>query len=1181
MRNSLQLIFKRIFANWKLLSAVIVGSVLAGAIMSASVIYFESLRDIALQKELADQEPRDLDILMEVDQLPVNQETHDEMVGNMSNLLVDRVGKFTSNHERALRTWTFFVDQPPEYVLIGQCPCRPTVAEPDAVNDFGEGLIECDCRRVQCMTVPDEIDNLEIIAGRYPSEVVAPDALGNLTVEGLITQDAANVFELQVGDIIPVRPHWEEFNHSADIRISGIYRRRDTENPLWRIFDQAFGSKSSTLKFAQVIVPEASVLNGLGNYFTNMGAEYAWLLNVEPRTIHATDTQLIRGTLAITEDELKSVADGFVMDTELDKTLLRFEIELFFNRLPMFIVLILIVLVVVYYTATLAGLLIESQSADVALMRGRGSTSRQLLAMFFIEAMILAAFAVLIGPLLALWGVSIIGLIPFYSDLNAGDALPVNLTANVYIMAVIGALMVMLAIFIPAVKVNRQGVLSERAGRARPDRLAFIQRYYLDLGFLALVLFLFWQLRQQGSFVAVDIFGEAAVNQVILAVPAVFLVAAGIVLLRLFPIAMDLLGRLLATNIASRFVPPAIILAIWQMARNPAQHSRISLLLILTAGLGVFASSFAATLERSARERVLYDTGADIRVSSITPRAGGRSYSIEGEIRDVDGVAEATSVYRLRGSLVSGFDFDQFSVLAVDPEAIDDVAWHREDFSDYSYEEAFKAIRYNAESGIQLPSDARWITARVKPLFPMANVHLVARLSDANGRYFSVTLGTLLPEGEQNRRFNCQLIYENPEEDQLPLPSWCRVGASLQPQSYGRNPGLLPAEPLTLHAIGVATDEGNLNSGAVDIDDIATLSDNATVLTVLEAFEQSASERWFQMRPTAESFADTLAPSPLPDDEAETPGIMRIRWSSGAPNEYRGIARGNAIEDIPVLASRSLLEDFSASIGETLQANIDNERSTMKIVGAIDYFPTLNPDTSRFVIMDYETAHSLLNTRRLSGERQPNEAWVATESGIPSQLELDELKVDSETDLFRYAASARIGRTLDGMRMRTGPVRDRLTELAAVSVDPLVSEGWRALLGIAFVTVLIVSAVGFVVHTRVAFNSRLASFALLRTIGLSMRQLLLLVLLEQLIVVGVAIALGVFMGTRLGDTIVPYLASSGQDATVVPPMTLEIYWSGFASTFGLLGVVFSMVVLMGLISVYRLAIHRVMRMGEA
>jgi putative ABC transport system permease protein len=128
--------------------------------------------------------------------------------------------------------------------------------------------------------------------------------------------------------------------------------------------------------------------------------------------------------------------------------------------------------------------------------------------------------------------------------------------------------------------------------------------------------------------------------------------------------------------------------------------------------------------------------------------------------------------------------------------------------------------------------------------------------------------------------------------------------------------------------------------------------------------------------------------------------------------------------------------------------------------------------------------------------------------------------------------------------------------------------------------VLVVSAVGFLVHTRVSFNARRTEFALLRSIGLSMRQLLSLVVIEQVLVIGVAIALGVFMGARLGNTIMPYLANSGEGARLVPPMLVQIDWAGFATTFGMLGGVFTLVLVAILVSVYTMSIHRAMRMGE-
>ena len=95
-----------------------------------------------------------------------------------------------------------------------------------------------------------------------------------------------------------------------------------------------------------------------------------------------------------------------------------------------------------------------------------------------------------------------------------------------------------------------------------------------------------------------------------------------------------------------------------------------------------------------------------------------------------------------------------------------------------------------------------------------------------------------------------------------------------------------------------------------------------------------------------------------------------------------------------------------------------------------------------------------------------------------------------------------------------------------------------------------------------------------------MRQLLGLVLLEQAIVIGAAFAIGVFMGARLGATIMPYLGTSGEGLRLVPPLVQQVDWGSFAISFGIVGAVFGLVVLALLISVYRMSLHRVLRLGE-
>jgi hypothetical protein len=1165
--NSVQLIVKRTLAHWRLLSAVVVGVVLASTIMASSVIFFDALRDVALQRALVVHEPSDIDILVEAGQVPTNTESHATIVDAMNGTIVGRFQPFLDEHEFALKTWTFFVDLPPEMVPPGECPCRSNVGVNTAAEDE---LIECDCRRVTMMTLPDIDSRVNLVEGIMPRESLDSGSDDALQIEAILDVDSATSMGIKVGDLYPARPHWEDIHNRVDVLVTGLYERVDPELPHWRIQNEAFGSRTDTLQFARFVVPERTILEGLGPYFPNMGTDYAWWLDVDPERIAASETESIRNTIAATERELRAIVDGFLLRSDLPQVLSAFETDLFFNKLPMFIVLILIVLVVLYYVVTLASLLVDAQRGEVGLLRTRGATSRQILAVFIIEAGLLAAIAAISGPFLAVLGVGFIGVLPIYSELNAGDPLPVRLTFDAFRMAFIGGLLGLLALFIPALRATRLGLLASRVTRARPARLAVVQRYYLDLGFLGLVMFLFWQLTKQGSFVAVSIFGETTVNQLILGVPAIFLVAAGLVLLRIFPVGMDLSGRVLSRPPLSSITPPALILGIWQLARNPAHHSRLSLLLILTSALGVFAASFGATLEQSAIDQAYYRTGADIKVTSVNVREGGISFSVVEELSELDDVVAASPVYRESANIRAGVAVEGFQFIGIDLDTIEDVGWFRDDFGLTPFDKKAAVLNVGGAAGIELPSEGKWLTANIHPLVRQPSTFFVARLSDANGHFFSIPLGTLVPTASDQFRFNCPIPVDGEP------PEWCRIGSAIQAANFRGVPGLLPKEPIRLHSLGVVDYENGLGPAALDIDDIAVLNNTGTELIIIETFDSV--NNWRTMAPTREALGDNFSPASTPDG-APLEGVARLRWTSSGPREYRGLAHGSELEVVPVIASTSFIEKYGGEDGKIIDITLDGTPVNISVRDVVEYFPTLSLEEEPFLIADFEAIHERLNITRTVGNIQPTEFWISTAQG-------SELLVAEEGILESVIAGDRavpeIDRELRSLRVRPGTnTLDRTEELASVAFDPLVSAGWRALLGIAFFTVLIVSAVGFLVHARVSFDGRRAELALLRTIGLSMKQLLFLVVMEQVLVIGVAVALGIYMGAQMGTTIMPYLANSGENAVVVPPMAVQIDWFGFGITFGLLGLVFLGVIGVILLSVYRMSIHRIMRMGES
>jgi hypothetical protein len=1165
--NSFSLIVKRTLAHWRLLSAVVVGVVLASTIMASSVIFFDALRDVALQRALATHEPADIDVLVEAGQVPTSPETHATIVDAMDGSIVRRFSPFLNDSEFALKTWTFFVDLPPAMVAPSECPCRSNVG---LANGGDDQLIECDCRRVALMTLPEVDERANIVEGRMPQPSTTVDANDSLQVEGILDVASAKQMDISVGDIYPARPHWEDSHDRVNILVTGLYERNNPDAAHWRIQNEAFGSRTDTLQFARFVVPEKTILEGLGPYFPNMGTDYAWWLDVAPTRIAASETESIRNTIDATERELKSIVDGFLLRSDLPQVLSAFETDLFFNRLPMFIVLILIVLVVLYYVVTLASLLVDAQRSEVGLLRTRGATSRQILAVFIIEAGLLAAIAAISGPFLAVFGVGFIGVLPIYSELNSGDPLPVRLTFGAFRMAFFGGLLGLLALFIPALRATRLGLLASRVTRARPARLAVVQRYYLDLGFLGLVMFLFWQLTKQGSFVAVSIFGETTVNQLILGVPAIFLVAAGLVLLRIFPVGMDLTGRLLSRRPMSSITPPALILGIWQMARNPAHHSRLSLLLILTAALGVFAASFGATLEQSAIDQAYYKTGADVKLTGVNIREGGISFSVTDELSMLEDVEAASQVYRETANITAGVNVDSFQFVGIDLDSMEEVGWIRDDFGLDPFESKVSVLDVGGAAGIELPPEGRWLTANVLPLVRQPSTFIVARLSDANGQFFSVPLGSMVPLSSDQLRFNCPIPVDGEP------PEWCRIGSSIQAAPFRGVPGLLPKNPIRLHSIGVIDYENGLGPAALDIDDIAILNKTGTELIIIETFDSV--NNWRTMVPTREALGDNLGKATNPD-ASPLDGIARLRWTSSGPREYRGLAHGSQLEVVPVIASISFIEEYGDENGEILEISLDGTPVKISVRDVIEYFPTLGLDQEPFLIADFEAIHERLNITRTIGNIQPTEFWVSTVQG--SELLLAEEGI-LESVVGGDSAVPEITKRLSNLRIRPGSnTIDRTEELAAVAFDPLVSAGWRALLGIAFFTVLVVSAVGFLVHAKVSFDGRRAELALLRTIGLSMKQLLFLVVMEQVLVIGVAVTLGIFMGAQMGTTIMPYLASSGENAVVVPPMAVQIDWLGFGITFGLLGLVFLVVIGLILLSVYRMSIHHIMRMGES
>ena len=922
MLSALPLVIKRSLAGWRLLSSVVIGVLLASAVMSGTVVYFDSLRELALRAELAKYDPMDLNVLVKTTKGPTNTDEYAGVRRIVEGEYESGIGWLLADSLRGGRSATFFMTAPG--------------SEADAGADNARGYFQF---------LENAESHIRILpGGNQPAPLLDFSPNGDpLRVEGLLPADAAETLGVEVGDSLSLIPHWRDATPYAAAVVSGVYERLDPDAEIWRFNDEILHTFTrGSFVTAPFLVSEETLLGGVGSAFADMDSNYGWALSVDADRLNAANAPRARLAVEAMDADMSGVFQSYRQVTRLGEALAVYDRRLLFTRLQMFVALILIAAVTLYYVATLSALVAEQRAGEIALLRGRGASERQALAALALEGAMITALAVVAAPFLAAASISLLGFAPAFSELSGGELLPVRLTRAAFAMSAVGGALSFGALMIPAYAASRASLSEGRQRAARPSRLSFVQRYYVDVALLIVSAVLFRQLTEQGSLAATNLLGEVAVNQLLLAVPALTLAAAAMVLLRLFPLAMSLASRLLASRL-----PPGLSVGLRQMSRNPTHYARLALLLILMSGLGIFAAGFGGTLERNFAERVLYAAGADIRLSGVSPNNRGTSRPLLDPYERANGVESAAAALRASGSYLSARVGDSsLDVLAVDSERMAATAWFRDDFASEPLSELMARLRPDEiPLGIALPQNARTLRITLKPDRPRPDVRLIARLRDGNGRYFTYDLGAL--ESDEWRTYEALLFDAR------------RIRFAL-----------FPTMPLSLASIAiVGTDiDLGLRAGSLLIDSVeARLSNGETA--VLEDYADGGGG-WSAMRDARDAERDKIRPSTA---SARGDGSLMFAWESGRSRVPRGMRAGGEPAPVPIAASASFFRKFGHSIGDEPEISINGRRMKAVLVGEADFFPTLDSYEDRFAIADLDTVLARVNPVLARGDMTANE----------------------------------------------------------------------------------------------------------------------------------------------------------------------------------------------------------------
>ncbi|MDQ3691656.1 MAG: hypothetical protein M3406_16825 [Chloroflexota bacterium] len=1103
----LRVVLQRSLADWLIVVATWLVIVCATTLLAIGVLYGDAVALSGLRQSLA-AEPASatrIDVQMRVE--PQELAAVDEVVTRQSRRIL---GWTDGELARTIRSGTYGLDGE----VAG-------AAETDlAVFAAADGIEQ----------------HATIVQGSWPASGADP-------LEVAVSTAAAATLGLKVGDELSLTSRAGE-DRVVDLRIVGTWRPNDPDAHYWIGDELELTGVSEGASFTLHGPLTVSADDLVGRVVTG-DLDVTWRTLPAFDNLALEDVRWMRSDAASLERRIRSeLGDRAFFDvaTDLPRVLGAVDRSLLVSRSGVLLLTIQFAIVAAYALVLVAGLLAEQRRIETALLRSRGASAGHVAWMAFLEGLLLVVPASLAAPWVAL------GVLRLFDTVGPLAAAGVNIEPRVdgvaLIVAGITGLACLIGLVIPAFASGR-GLAAVRQMLARGGNRTLAQRLGIDIALVVLAGIGLLQLRQYGAPLTATVRGNVGLDPLLVAAPAIGLLAGAILALRVVPLLAELAERLVGGR--SGLVAP---LGARQLARRPLRYTRSALLLMLAAALGTFAATYTTTWTRSQAEQAAYRSGGELRVE-VASFPDLPLWAFRDAYENIDGVERAMPV------VVDRFDVSDGAtgqLLAVEVASLVDVVEIRPDLlGGTSLAEFAAALEPSLDSSEAIPLPGEPIGVMVgmdtalenfpmededgNPLFPgpFPETLLVGRVSvamrDASG---------MIQAFEGAARFQAGVTGQ---EIEVPLTEELADGETVTPDY----PLKLIGVQLLLEPPADTRIAGELAVTSVGVR-------NATDAT--SAVDPAASrDGWSWLIERGQ-----LAPEPAPTAEGRPESIAFSEanpvMGDDGPIELRLLPRSLvevADQPLPIAVSRSYADGTRAEVGDAAAIGSLTRRTEVRIAAIVDAFPTLEPEQP-FAVLDLG-GYALATYARSGEDLFADEWWLAV---------TDEAAAVAALGTEPYSVE-----TLTSRAERTAELTD----------DP-VALGVIGALAIGSIAALIVAIIGFVVSAVVSTRERLGEFALLRALGLSTTQLSAWMALENAFLLAAGIVGGAGLGVLLSWLVLPFVTLTSEARVVVPPVLVEIPWLaiGAVHLLALAALVVAVAAIAGILR--RVPIGGVLRAGQ-
>lgn len=444
-------------------------------------------------------------------------------------------------------------------------------------------------------------DHITIVNGRMCS-----DEITDGVIEVIVSQQTMVTQELVLDKVYTLLDAKKSYNELCKVKVVGVFTVKDSDDPYW-IHGLSDHNKELMMDY---------------DLFTN-----EFLIN-NPGPITDSEWTCALDYHKITLQNLSHIEDIYGKHTEwYAKYRSNVEFRMPINSIlteykerakqlsNMLLVLTVPVLIMLtFYIYMVSQLVVNHDENEIAVLKSRGASKIQIFISYLAESLIIAGIAFLTGPVFGLFICKILGASNGFLEFVQRTALPVSLNRKVYGYSLFAVLFLVITMLVPVISVSRKSIVNYKQEKARAKKTALWKKFFLDFILLGVAGYGIYRYQQQQEILRTTgvSANELKIDPLLFLTSTIFVLGAGLLFIRLYPYLIRFIHW-----IGKKFWTPVMYISLIQVGRSGGQEQFLMLFLVLAISTGLFSANAARTVNRNMEDKIRYSIGSDVRLKAV------------------------------------------------------------------------------------------------------------------------------------------------------------------------------------------------------------------------------------------------------------------------------------------------------------------------------------------------------------------------------------------------------------------------------------------------------------------------------------------------------------------------------------------------------------------------------------